>query len=88
MTDVNWHKPKHPKKKRSERIKFIGAGLLISGRGAVSCWFRVRLQGARYFITVRELLDDASYLERTVRIAGAVDGESIDYDSEKAIHPL
>ena len=49
--------------------------LLISGT----------LEGARYFITVREVLDEASYLGRTVRISGAVDGESIEYDSEKAI---
>jgi len=34
---------------------------------------------------VDELLSDAAYQGRTVRIAGAVDGESIDYDSERAI---
>ena len=80
-------KPKHPaKKKRSERLKFIGAGLLILV-AVLYLLISGTLQGARYFITVRdELLDDASYYQgRTVRISGAVDGESIDYDSEKAI---
>ncbi len=85
MADVNWEKPKNPEKpKRTERLKFISAGvvilvavlyLLVSGT----------LQGARYFITVAELLEDPSYLGRTVRISGAVIGESIDYDSENAI---
>ena len=84
MTDVSWRKPKHPKKKRSERIKFIGAGLLILV-AVLYLLISGTLQGARYFITVREVLDDASYQGRTVRISGAVDGESIEYDSEKAI---
>lgn len=84
MTNASWQKPKHPKKKRSERLKFISAGLLILA-AVLYLLVSGTLQGARYFITVRELLDDESYLGRTVRIAGAVDGESIDYDSEKAI---
>ena len=84
MTDLGWQKPKRLKKKRSERLKFIGAGLIILG-AVLYLLISGTLQGARYFITVRELLDDASYLGRTVRISGAVEGESIDYDSEKAI---
>ena len=84
MTDVDWRKPKHPaKKKRPERLKFISAGLLI----LLALLFLLvsgTLQGARYFITVSELLD-GSYEGRTLRISGAVDGESIDYDSERAI---
>ena len=85
MSDVSWEKPKHPeKKKRSERVKFVTAGVII----LVSVLYLVvsgTLQGARYFITVAEVLDDPSYLGRTVRVSGAVDGESIEYDSEKAI---
>ena len=84
MTELSWRKPKHPKKKRSQRLKFIAAGnlilvavllLLISGT----------MQGARYYITVGDLLADESYLGRTTRVSGAVDGESIEYDSERAI---
>ncbi len=85
MTDFSWEKPKNLEKpKRSERVKFLTAGvvilvavlyLLISGT----------LQGARYFITVEELLQDQTYHGQTLRISGAVDGETIDYDSEKAV---
>ncbi len=84
MTDLSWQKPKRPKKKRSERLKFISAGLLILA-AVLYLLISGTLQGARYFITVRELLEDASYVDRAVRISGAVDGESIDYDSENAI---
>jgi len=85
MADVSWAKPKqHEKRKRSERVKFIGAGLLIL-LAVLYLLISGTLQGARYFITVAELLSDPSYLGRVVRISGAVDGESIEYDSEKAI---
>ncbi|MCY4064452.1 MAG: cytochrome c maturation protein CcmE [Chloroflexi bacterium] len=84
MTNDSWQKPKHPKKKRSARLKFISAGLLILA-AVLYLLISGTLQGARYFITVQDLLDDPSYQGRTVRISGAVDGESIDYDSEKAI---
>ncbi len=85
MTELSWEKPKNfVKRKRSERYKFLAAGmvillavgyLLVSGT----------LRGARYFITVEELLHDAAYIGQTLRISGAVDGETIDYDSENAL---
>ena len=85
MTEVSWGKPKQgQKRKRSERLKFIAAGAMILG-AILFLLISGTLQGARYFITVSEVLEDASYLGRTVRISGAVDGESIEYDSEKAI---
>lgn len=85
MAEFSWEKPKHfVKRKRTERYKFLAAGLvillavgylLISGT----------LRGARYFITVDELLGNAAYVGQTLRISGAVDGETIDYDSENAL---
>ncbi|MCY3574254.1 MAG: cytochrome c maturation protein CcmE [Chloroflexi bacterium] len=85
MSQADWEKPKHPlKRKRSQRLQFITAGavllvsllyLLVSGT----------LQGARYFITVAEVLEDPAHHGPTLRVSGAVDGESIDYDSENAI---
>ena len=85
MTERSWEKPKNPEKpKRSERVKFITAGVVI----LVSVLYLLvsgTLQGARYFITVEEVLADTLYLGRTVRISGAVIGESIEYDSENAI---
>ncbi|MCY4466139.1 MAG: cytochrome c maturation protein CcmE [Chloroflexi bacterium] len=85
MTEVGWEKPKHPpKRKRSQRVKFITAGVVI----LVSLLYLLvsgTLQGARYFITVAEVLDDPAHRGRTLRVSGAVDGESIDYDSENAV---
>ena len=82
---MSWEKAKNPpKKKRAERLKFITAGIII----LVSVLYLLvsgTLQGARYFITVADLLDDPAYQQQTVRIAGAVDGETIEYDSERAI---
>ena len=85
MADVNWEKPKNlEKKKRSARLKFVVAGVIIL-LSVLYLLVAGTLQGARYFITVDEVRSDSSYLGRTVRISGAVDGETIEYDSEKAI---
>ncbi len=85
MSELSWEKPKHPEKpKRGPSLKFAGAGLVI----ALALFALIAagtLRGARYFISVDELLNDPSYQGRTLRIAGAVDGESIEYDSERAI---
>ncbi len=85
MSQAGWEKPKHPlKRKRSQRVQFITAGVVI----LVSLLYLLvsgTLQGARYFITVAEVLDDPAHRGRTLRVSGAVDGESIDYDSENAI---
>ena len=85
MTQSNWEKPKNlDKPKRSERAKFLAAGLIILS-AVLYLLVSGTLQGARYFITVDEVLQDAAYLGQTVRISGAVDGETIDYDSENAV---
>ena len=85
MSGVEWEKPKNLEKpKRAERVKFLTAGLII----LVAVLYLLvsgTLQGARYFITVEELLQDAAYGGQTLRISGAVDGETIDYDSENAL---
>lgn len=85
MSRVEWEKPKNLEKpKRSQRLKFLLAGLII----LVAVLYLLvsgTLQGARYFITVADLLQGAAYKGQTVRISGAVDGETIDYDSENAV---
>ncbi len=85
MTEANWEKPKNLEKpKRSQRLKFLAAGLII----LVAVMYLLvsgTLQGARYFITVADVLQDPAYIGQTVRISGAVDGETIDYDSEIAV---
>ncbi len=85
MAEISWAKPKHLRKtKGAERLKFlIGGGLILAS--VIYLLVSGTLQGARYFITVDDLLKDGAYLGKTVRISGAVDGESIEYDSENAI---
>ncbi|MCY3832605.1 MAG: cytochrome c maturation protein CcmE [Chloroflexi bacterium] len=85
MADLSWEKPKNLEKpKRSERLKFLTAGVVIL-LAVLYLLISGTLQGARYFITVEELLRDTSYGGQTLRISGAVDGETIDYDSENAV---
>ena len=85
MADISWEKPKHQEKpKRTERLKFLGAGVVILA-AVLYLLISGTMQGARYFITVEDLLQDESYHGQTLRISGAVDGETIDYDSENAV---
>ncbi len=88
MAELTWEKPKQLEKQSGslggERLKFlIGGGLILAA--VLYLLVSGTLQGARFFITVEEVLRDASYRGQTVRVSGAVDGESIEYDSEKAI---
>ena len=85
MAEHNWEKPKNLEKpKRSARLKFMVAGLVILA-AVLYLLVSGTLQGARYFITVADLLGSDAYRGQTVRISGAVDGETIDYDSENAV---
>lgn len=85
MAELSWEKPKNLRKaKRSERYKFLVGGVLIL-LAVLYLLVSGTLQGARYFITVNDVVSDRAYLGKTVRISGAVDGETIDYDSENAI---
>lgn len=84
MADLGWEKPHsaapaHPR--HSDRTKFLIGGvailaavlfLVVSGMTA----------GARYFITVDELLANPAYIGQSLRISGAVIGETIRYDAE------
>lgn len=66
------------------RWKFIAVGGLILGAVAYLI-ISGTISGARYFMTVDELLADPAYAGKTVRISGAVIGESIRYDSQNLI---
>ena len=89
MAEMTWEKPKHSEKSKGssiapERAKFLIGGLLILG-AVLYLLISGTMQGARFFITIDEVVNDASYINQTVRVSGAVLGESIDYDSENAI---
>lgn len=85
---MQWEKPKHVQApsigKRLERMKFLIGGVLIL---AVVAYLVISgtAAGARYFITVDNLLSNSDYVGQTVRISGAVIGKSISYDSQNLI---
>jgi cytochrome c-type biogenesis protein CcmE len=71
-------------KHRTINWRFIIAGIVILG--AVGYLIVAgTLSGMQYFITVEDLLNNKSYVGQTVRISGAVVGETINYDSEHLI---
>ena len=72
--------PEERKKvKRSGRWKFLVVGVVILGAMAYLL-FSSTLIGARYYVTVDDLISDQSMLGKTVRVSGAVDGAPT-YDS-------
>ncbi|MCU0464452.1 MAG: cytochrome c maturation protein CcmE [Anaerolineae bacterium] len=64
-----------------ERIKFAVGGLLLVSAVAFLL-VSGTLGGVRFFITIDELLSGAHPVGETVRITGAVIGESIQYDPQ------
>lgn len=70
--------------KKSGKTKFLVGGILI-----LAVVFYLIIYGttssARYFITVEELVNDPAYVGQTVRITGAVIGETIEYDGPNLI---
>jgi len=84
MAEMIWEKPLGEAGKRSasaERFKFLIGGLLLVG-AVVYLIFSGTSSGARYFLTVAEVVGDESYIGQTVRLSGAVIGDTIDYDSK------
>ncbi len=77
-----WEKPRiisAPRKTRSEYAKFLvgGALMLIA---VVVLIISATTSGAHYFITIDALLSNPDYVGKTVRMSGAVIGDSIVYD--------
>jgi len=84
MTDATWEKnPANVRAARSYvKSRFIylliGLGLLV----AVGYLLVTGTLGGAYYITVDELVADSSKVDKTVRVAGAVDGDTIRFDQE------
>lgn len=81
--DNTWEKPRiaaAPRKTRSEYLKFLVGGLLMLV-AVVYLIISGTTSGARYFITIDDLLSNPDYAGKTVRMSGAVIGDTIDYDS-------
>lgn len=84
MTTGTWEKTKADETPqnggRGERIKFIIGGALLLGAVAYLI-LSGTITGAQYFISVDELVHNSEYVGQTVRITGAVLGDTIDFDA-------
>lgn len=89
MAQATWEKPvssaKITSKASGGRWKFlIGAFLILGAVGYLVV--SGMLSGARYYISVAELLNNPDrYAGQTVRVSGAVIGDTIVYDSENLL---
>ncbi len=88
MAEISWEKPAAPSAqipvKGNERWKFMVGGVLM----LVAVVYMVvsgTMSGAQYFMTVDELVNSADYVGKTVRVSGAVDGNTINYDGENLV---
>lgn len=86
MTELTWEKSAQPftekakRQPRDGRWKFlVGGALLLMAVGYLV--FSGTMIGARYFITVEEVVNDPQYVAQVVRLTGAVIGDTIDYDA-------
>ena len=87
MAEAAWEKGAvtaerfHRQRRSRTRLHFLLAGLLIL---VATAWLIISgtATGARYFITVNELLNNPDWHGVTVRVSGAVLGPSIAYDPE------
>jgi len=87
MAEATWEKSavtagafRRRQRARSRR-HFLLAGLLVLVATA-GLMLSGTLSGARFFITVDELVNDPAWLGKTVRVSGAVLGPSIRHDPE------
>lgn len=87
MTEATWEKPvgvSTPVSGTGNRLKFLIGGLLILGAAAYLL-ISGTASGAKFFITIAELKANAQYVGQSVRISGAVIGDSIQYDERNLI---
>jgi cytochrome c-type biogenesis protein CcmE len=81
--DNTWEKPRiatATRKSRTEYLKFLIGGLLMLA-AVVYLILSGTASGAQYFINVDDLVKNPDYVGKTVRMSGAVIGDSIVYDT-------
>jgi cytochrome c-type biogenesis protein CcmE len=87
MTQLTWEKTTSTEKAKNlpqsttERLKFMVGGVVLLA-AVVYLVIAGMSNNTQYFMTVDELLGDPSYVGKTVRISGAVLGETIQYQME------
>ena len=85
MAEHMWEKPNlsvSTSKSPSQYLKFIVGGILM----LVAVGYLIissTTSGARYFITIDDLVKNSDYVGKTVRMSGAVIGDTIVYDKDK-----
>ncbi len=85
MTQTTWEKTSPSANPASlVRVKLLIGSAAVLGAAAYLI-FSGTISGARYFISIGNLLASDKYAGQTVRITGAVIGETIQYDTEKLI---
>lgn len=85
MAEAAWEKSAAPALKTGTgRTKFLIGGVLILV-AVVYLIITGTSAGARYYITVNELVGNPEYVGKSVRISGAVVGDTIQYDSRNLI---
>lgn len=83
MVQTTWEKPKvsEPQATTRNRIQFILAGFILLG-AITYLIFSGTITGGQFFLTVDEVVNDPDYAGQTVRVSGAVLGDTIHYDSQ------
>jgi cytochrome c-type biogenesis protein CcmE len=80
MTEIQWEKTsvaaERKTAKRSYRWQFLAAGVVILAAVAYLLFSSTAI-GARYYVTVDELLQDPDMVGKTVRVSGAVVGDPL-----------
>lgn len=90
LDEVQWEKPdgtsdggKSPK--RSGRWRFMVLGVVLLGAIAYLLFSGTGI-GARYYVTVDDLLNDEDMHNKKVRVSGAVDGDPVFYAETNELH--
>ncbi len=81
--DNTWEKPRiaaPTHKSRTQYLKFLVGGLLMLA-AVIYLIVSGTTNGAQYFINVNDLVNNPDYVGKTVRMSGAVIGDSIVYDA-------
>jgi cytochrome c-type biogenesis protein CcmE len=90
MTQSAWEKrdgastPSAVLASRSQRWQFMLGGIILIAAVAYLI-LSSTASGARYFLTVDEVVNSDDYIGQTVRLSGAVIGDTINYDGENLI---
>lgn len=88
MAEVSWEKPRTEQAatavRAPNRAKFAVVGLVLLA-GLAILLLSGTAAGGRFFMTVNDLANRADLSDKTVRITGAVIGETIKFDANKKL---